>query len=193
MIQSSETMPIGDAIFGRCSVRAYTPEKVDRGTLQSLLAAAVRAPTAMHGEPWKFVIVQDAAVLERLSARAKSLFSADAAHLNRDSRSLDAFSDPDFNVFYDAGTLIVICAGRREDFAFADCWLAAENLMLTAFAKGLGTCVIGLAVSALNSPDVKQELGIPVEASAVAPIIVGRPSCAVLPSPRHEPEILAWR
>jgi len=52
------------------------------------------APTAMHGEPWQFVIIQDADVLKRLSSRAKALFSADAAHLHRDSRSVNVFCDP---------------------------------------------------------------------------------------------------
>jgi nitroreductase len=193
MTQSSNSIPVSEAIFGRCSVRAYAPEKIDQETLLSLLAAAVRAPTAMHGEPWQFVIIQDADMLKRLSARAKAIFSDDAARLHRDSRSVDLFRDPDFNVFYDAGTLVVIFARSSGEFASADCWLAAENLMLAAYARGLGTCVIGLAVSALNLPDVKHELGIPVEATAVAPIIIGRPSGAVAPSSRHEPQILAWR
>jgi hypothetical protein len=43
----------------------------------------------------------------------------------------------------------------------ADCWLAPENLMLAACAKGLGACVIGLAVSALSTPEWKAELKIP--------------------------------
>lgn len=42
----------------------------------------------------------------------------------------------------------------------ADCWLAAENLMLSACALGLGTCCIGSAIPALNSPEAKSELGI---------------------------------
>jgi nitroreductase len=48
-----------DAINQRRSVRDYTVEKPDAATLNRLLAAAVRAPTAMHGEPWAFLIVED--------------------------------------------------------------------------------------------------------------------------------------
>ena len=51
----------------------------------------------------------------------------------------------------------------------ADCWLAAENLMLAATAKGLGTCCIGFAVGILNTEEVKRELGIPEDGAAVAP------------------------
>jgi nitroreductase len=50
-------------------------------------------------------------------------------------------------VFYDA--LIVIGARRRGPVVVADCWLAAENLMLAVCALGPGTCCIGSAVPAL--------------------------------------------
>jgi nitroreductase len=193
MAQSIDTMTVRDAIYGRCSVRAYTPEQIDRPTLLTLLAAAVRAPTAMHGEPWQFVIVQDIDRLKRLSDRAKVLFSAETKGLHPDRGNRDIFSQPGFNVFHDAGTLVVICAKTAGPFAQADCWLAAQNLMLAAHAMGLGTCVIGSAASALNEPDVKHELGIPPGTIAIAPIVVGKPRGEVLPSPRNEPQVLAWR
>ena len=161
-------------------------------SVSSCLAAAVRAPTAMHAEPWQFVIVQDADRLKRLSDRAKAALATDA-RLHPDRRHADIFAQPQFNVFYDAPTLIIICASTPGPFATADCWLAAQNLMLRAHEIGLGTCVIGSAVAALNLPDVKLDLGMPVESLAVAPIIVGRPRGATAPSARKAPQVLAWR
>ena len=79
-------------------------------------------------------------------------------------------------MFYDAGTLIAIGAKPLGPFVVADCWLAAENLMLAACALGLGTCCIGAAVGALNSPDTKSELAIPSDVEIVAPIVVGMPN-----------------
>ena len=193
MTSSIDTMSVKDAIFGRCSVRAYAPEQINQSTLRALLAAAVRAPTAMHGEPWQFVIIQDRDTLKRLSDRAKETLAAEAAQLHTDRGSSDVFTQPGFNVFYDVGTLVVICAKTTDRFASADCWLAAQNLMLAAHAMGLGTCVIGLAASVLNLPDVKHELGIPPETTAVAPIIVGIPRGETLPSARKEPHVVAWR
>ena len=81
--------------------------------------------------------------------------------------------------------MIVICAKPMGAFAVADCWLAAENLMLAACAMGLGTCCIGSAVPALNTVDAKAELGIPLDVTAVAPIIVGVPSGSVGRSPEE--------
>lgn len=187
-------MSVLDAINARRSVRAYTPETLDRATVDALLAAAVRAPTAMREEPWLFAVIQNTGTLKRLSDRAKELLREDAERGDFDrERARDLLARPDFNVFYDASTLIVIYGRPLGRFVVADCWLAAENLMLAACAMGLGTCVIGLAVSVLNTGDVKVELGIPPEVTAFAPIIVGVPSGATPVTPRQAPRIISWK
>ena len=186
------------AIHHRRAVRAYQPEQPSEALIRELLAAAVQAPTAMHLEPWGFVVVQDRALLKQYSDRAKALLleSSFAVGWGSDaSGSHDhpaMLSDPGFNIFYDAGTLIVICRRNAGAFAEADCWLAAENLMLAATAKGLATCPIGFAVKVLNERDVRRELGIPAEGAAVAPIIVGTAQGQPAAVPRKPPQILAW-
>lgn len=65
--------------------------------------------------------------------------------------------------------------------------------MLAAHAQGLGTCVIGCAVSALNSVELKTELGLPSGTTAIAPVIVGVPAGKALPTARKEPRVLAWK
>jgi nitroreductase len=195
MTSAASAPSLRDTINQRRSVRSYTGHKLDRATVGELLAAAVRAPTAIHEEPWQFLIVQDDATLRRLSDRAKALFAVEVQrlHLDRRSGGLDVFAQPGFNVFYDAGTLIVICAKPMGPFVVADCWLAAENLMLAAHGLGLGSCVIGSAVAALNEADVKRELGIPADSTAVAPLIVGTPKGDWPATARKPPEILGWR
>jgi nitroreductase len=195
MTKSQEPISTMDAINGRRSVRSYTGRSIDEATIRALLAAAVQAPTAIHQEPWAFVILQDADALKRLSDRAKRFFVEEMhrTHLDRGGHTLTMFERPDFNIFYNAGTLIVICGKPLGPFVVADCWLAAENLMLAAFSMGLGTCVIGSAVSGLNTPETKEELGIPVEVSAIAPIIVGVPSDESPATSRKQPQILAWK
>jgi len=195
MSEAASEKALHEVIFGRRSVREYTGEKPNEAAIRQLLAAAVRAPTAVHEEPWRFLLVQDGATLRRVSDRAKVLFAEQVKrlHLQRSGHDLDAFSRPEFNVFYNAGTLIVICGRTADPFLAADCWLAAENLMLTAHALGLGSCVIGSAVAALNAADIKTDLGIPQDQTAVAPIIVGIPADRGHPTGRKPAEILAWR
>ena len=179
---------IFDAINARRSVRAYAQEDPDKSAVKTLLEAAIRAPTAMHEEPWAFLVVQNRGLLKRLSDLAKPLF---LERLHR-THVLETFSNPDFDIFHGAGTLIVICAKPSGPFVEADCWLAAENLMLAACALGLGSCIIGSSVGALNMPEVKAELGIPGEFNAVAPIVVGRPSGETPSVSRKDPIILDW-
>ena len=75
----------------------------------------------------------------------------------------------------------------------ADCWLAAENLMIAACAMGLGTCVIGFAVESLNTAAWKAELKIPVEMTVIAPIILGVPAGETEATSRKLPQILLWK
>lgn len=191
-----------DAIEERRSVRSFKPEKLDKDTIAALLQAAVLAPTARHLEPWAFVVVQDRALLKRISNRAKAAWPPQtsapqekhaAAHVPATSHFAGLLDSEDFNIFYDAGTLIVICARPVGPFAVADCWLAAENLMLQATEMGLGTCCIGSAVEALNAPDIKAELGIPKNVDVVVPVIAGVPDFVPAPTGRQEPVILSWK
>lgn len=188
-----------DAIYRRRAVRAYAEPQPSDTAIRALLEAAVHAPTAMHAEPWKFIVIQDRAMLKRYSERAKSMMLADVhRHVDhfpgRSERQehLAMLADPAFNIFYDASTLIVICCDAVGRFTEADCWLAAQNLMLAAYAENLGTCCIGFAIPVLNAPDVKRELGIPESGAAVAPVIVGIARTQPDPVARKAPDILCW-
>lgn len=184
-------MTVMEAIAQRRAVRAYSDRPVGDDEIHALLDAAVHAPTAMHAEPWSFAIIQDPHLLRRLSDRSKALVLASG---DPHAQSLaPLFREPGFNIFYDAGTLVVIGARAHGDFAVADCWLAAQNLMLAARALGLGSCVIGFAVAALQHPEVKAELGIPSDVVPIAPIIVGTPRAATPPTSRRAPEIVSWK
>jgi nitroreductase len=130
-----------------------------------------------------------------LSDHAKVLLNSDAdpIHPSGTSHLSDHLVASEFNTFYNATTLIIICGKKIGAFVDTDCWLAAQNLMLTAHAQGLGTCVIGLAVTAHNTPQWKKELGIPIDMTAFVPIIVGVPACDTPPLPRKPPNILSWK
>jgi nitroreductase len=186
-------MELKEAIYGRRAIRDFADRPVARDTALTLLQAAVQAPSAVNAQPWAFAVIQDKARLRRYSDRAKAI-SAETGELTAEHAELqELLSNPEFNIFYNANTLIVICAkpiGRHPEW---DCYLAGENLMLCACDLGLGTCPIGLAWPLLAEPDIKQELQIPAECAAVLPIIVGYPSKPGPPIARRDPDILCWR
>jgi nitroreductase len=186
-------MNVDQAIHARRSVRSFTPRVVDESTIVALLRAAVQAPSAMNAQPWLFAVIQDRTELKRYSDRAKEMIARERGRRDPSARLSDAMIHDDaFNIFYDAGTLVVVCAREDTPQANADCWLAAENLMLAACDLGLGTCVVGFAVPVLNTREVKRELAIPEGGAAVAPIVVGYPSGAPADVARSEPHITSW-
>ncbi len=199
MVQPTYEKSLGknvfEAILARRSVRSYTSDMLPRNIVQTLLEAAVRAPTAMLEEPWAFVVVQNRQLLERLSERAKPIFVEEVRHRNSQgaNHAFEHSVRPDFDLFHGAGTLVIICAKPSSQFGVATCWLAAENMMLAACEMGLGSCVIGSSVSTLNIRTVKTELGIPDEYTAIVPIIMGVPKEETKATGRKEPLVLAWK
>jgi nitroreductase len=182
-------MDINEAISGRRSVREYSSQAVDPETIRRLIDAAVYAPNAVNQQPWSFTVVRDQDALDRISRDAKShmLATMPAAPHSDHFRSL--LSDPKFQIFYHAPVLILISAIAQGPWIIEDCALAAENLMLAAYAAGLGTCWIGFAQSFLNTPEGKKALTLPDTWVPVAPIIVGHPKAMPPPTPRNAPEI----
>jgi len=182
-------MDIAAAIFGRRSVREYTAQAVDQQTIRDLISAAIEAPSAVNEQPWRFTVVRDQAVLARISDAAKRHMLA----ITPPGRHADHFrarlTDPNFQIFYHAPVLILISASESGDWIVEDCALAAENLMLAAYASGLGTCWIGFAQSYFNTPEGKKALDLPAAWVSVAPIIVGHPKAAAPIVRRKEPAV----
>lgn len=185
-------MELIEALFSRRAIRAYQPRPVEEATLKQLLRAAIQAPSAMNAQPWLFAVVQNVKQLKRYSDGAKAMLLERSSHEPKARHYAELLRQEQFNVFYDATTLVAIASKEPGPYAEADCWLAAQNLMLAAHAAGLGTCPIGLAVQMLSRPEVKAELGLPKSAEVVAPIIVGYPLVTPDPVPRGEPNIVSW-
>jgi nitroreductase len=184
-------MDLLQAITGRRAVRDYTAEAVDEQTIHQLIDAAVQAPSAVNQQPWSFTVVRDQSVLNRVSRDSKSHMLATMPASPHSDHFRVWLGDPDFQIFYHAPVLILISASTEGPWAVEDCALAAENLMLAAYAAGLGTCWIGFAQSFLNTLEGRTALDLPAGCVPVAPIIVGHPKAPVPPVPRNKP-VIRW-
>ncbi|MBI2302327.1 MAG: nitroreductase family protein [Armatimonadetes bacterium] len=185
-------MDVTEAIRTRRSVRRYSPEPLEPGTLDALLDAAVQAPSGMNTQPWAFGLVEGADAIRHLGDRAKAHLLASLESGSPLEALRDRLVSPDFNIFYGAPALIVIYV-RPAVTAAVDGALAAQNVMLAAHAMGLGTCWIGLAHGFLDSPEAKAEFGVPEDCRVSAPLIAGRPAGPTPPVPRKAPEVLFRR
>ena len=182
-------MELKQAIYGRRATRSYTPEAVDQAQLEALIDAAIQAPSAMNQQAWGFCILRDPALLDRLSREAKALMLKNSPvpslHL------AETLGDPDYQIFYHAPALILICAVGGDAWSRIDGTLAAQNLMLAAHDAGLGSCWIGFAQAWLESDEGRAALDLPADWQPVAPIILGHPAGTTPAPPRNKPE-LRW-
>ena len=181
------SMTVLDAIRQRRATRIYTDRRVDAETVNALLDAAVRAPSARNQQPWSFAIIQDRRVLTALSTEIKAALADDPQW-----REALPLADRDFDIFYGAGTLIVICAETGGFSPVGDCYLAAENLMLAAYSMGLATCPIGLARDVLQADHWRKQLQVPTDVTPVLPLIAGYAGAVMPPTSRRPPVITAW-
>ncbi len=115
-----------NAIYTRRSVRSFLEKEVEAEKITQILKAAMQAPSAGNGQPWKFIVVSGKENLEKLS------------EYNPHAKSLK-----------DASHGIIIYADKTE-MKKADMWeqdlgAATQNLMLEAADIGLGSCWFGTA------------------------------------------------
>lgn len=185
-------MELMDVIRARRSVRSYEPDPISQEVLFHLMKAAILAPSAMNLQPWAFGVISDSKKISHLSDRVKAFLLGKVAEWPWLAQFKERFESPDYNVFYNAPAVIVIYASSSQPTSQIDCALAAENLMLAACDLGLGTCWIGFARELLDLPEVKREMKVPEEYTAVAPIIVGHPAEETPAREKNPPDVLYW-
>jgi nitroreductase len=168
-------MDVIAAIHGRRSVRSYDPKPVERDLIENVIADAAQAPPPFRGQvPWAFHVVQG---VERIAAYGTRAMDYARDH-RRDEPGWDWLDRPGFKIFWDAPVAIIISG------PVGDCCRAGQNLMLSAHARGLGTCWVGSPMLWLSTPEARTELAIPSALMPVAVLCLGYPAAipeAVVP------------
>ena len=153
-------MTVFDVIRERGSIRQYTPAAIPERDLQTILEAARLAQSAANRQPWEFILVTDPAVKAGL---------VEAAH--RPDRP------PQSSVSTAAAVLVCLAdpAASRPVGPFSgfliDLAIAIENMALTAWELGIGSCWIG----AFQEDPVKVLLGVPAHLRVVSLLTLGYP------------------
>ncbi len=178
------------AIHTRRSIRRYLDRPVPPTLLDQLLEAATRAPSAHNRQPWRFVVIETAAVKAQLADRLGARLKADRL---RDGDPIDVI-ERDVQRSHDristAPIVIIACLSMLEMDRYPDerrgalektmavqsVANAVQNLLLTAHDLGLGACWL---CAPLFAPDVVREaLDLPPDWDAQALITVGYPADA---------------
>lgn len=131
-------------------------KKLSKEVILDLLETAVKAPTATNSQPWAFTIIQDINLLQNINCRKKGCLNLNQSNRYTLKNTLSWCPIENFNLFYNAETLIIISGKAETLHPIEDCSLVAQNLMLYAHNQGLGTCWIGFATHYLNSAEMKK-------------------------------------
>ena len=140
-----------DTIAARRSHRAYKPDQLTEEQIQILLKAGMDSPTAVNRQPWHFTVVQNQQLLREINHAVWE----ETMKANPENRS-PRFSDPNFDVFYHAPTVIFISADRENYWYHMDSGIACQNICLAAESIGLGTVILGMPRAAFQNEKADQ-------------------------------------
>jgi len=149
-------MEVFAAIRKRRSIRLYERKPVNEEKLNRVLEAGRLAPSADNRQPWRFVVVTDDKIKEKLRAAY------------------------DEEWFVSAPVIIVGCAVPEEawvrmdgqEYWMVDVAIAMQNMILTATELGLGTCWI----ADFDEEAARKALKLPLGVRVVAMTPLGYPA-----------------
>ena len=206
-------MTIDEAIRARQSVRSFKSTPVPDEMIFQMLEAARLAPSSSNIQPWRFVVVTDPTEkkeIRRLSHYQPFLENtgvifvvcADVVSYSPDeyikrrqeaiasgSLAPNSINDP-----YFLARLKDLRARMEPSANFtlisANTYIAAEHIVLTATALGLGSCWIG---AIYDRDGIKKLLGIPEKLHLLVLIAVGYQDCKTPARPHFPMEKILLR
>lgn len=167
--EQAGTQAVLDNIHARKSVRSYTEEPVGPGQVETLLRAAMAAPSGMNLQAWRFVVVTQQEVKDKLAIGFNKMIAK-------------------------APVVIVVCGkitnklGAANNNWTADCAAATENLLLAAEALGLGAVWTACYPYDDRMNPAIEALGLPDNVKPYCIVPVGHPAGNDRPKDKWNPE-----
>ena len=156
-------------IHARKSVRSYTEEAVSAEQVETILKAAMAAPSGMNLQPWRFVVVTQQATKDKLAGGFNKMIAK-------------------------APVVIVVCGkttnkmgGENRNWT-ADCAAATENLLLATEAMGLGAVWTACYPYDDRMKPAIEVLGLPEDIKPYCIVPIGHPAGNDKPKDKWKPE-----
>lgn len=145
-VQDSLKNQVVETIMTRRSVRLYKPQAVEREKMQTIVECGINAPNAMNKQPWEVRVVDNADYINGVTELYKKA-------------NPKAAEDPAFkNMFRNAPTVVFIGHDTKSESSPFDCGLLAENMMISAWSMGIGSCCLGSPARFMKTPEAAEYL-----------------------------------
>ncbi|MCD8302628.1 MAG: nitroreductase family protein [Prevotellaceae bacterium] len=175
--QPAEGMDALTAIATRTSIRAYEETPVEEEKVETLLRAAMAAPTAANRQPWRFVVITERGILD----------------------SIPTFL-PTARMLSGAPLAIVVCGDMSDtlpdegrEYWVQDASAATENLLLAAHAMGLGAVWCGVYPLQERVQAMQQMLDMPEGILPLNIVAIGYPAEQPEPKDKWMPEKIHYQ
>lgn len=169
-------------IMTRRSIRQYKPQPVNRDTMQIILNCGINAPNGQNKQSWAIRVVDNPEYINGLTEIYKK-------------KNPKIAEDPSFkNMFRNAPTVVFIANDKSYDFSQVDCGLMGENMVLSAWSMGIGSCCLGSPIRFMQTEpeaaDYLKRLNIPEGYQLLYCIAFGYPDEAPAAKPRDTGKIM---
>lgn len=163
-------------IMTRTSVRSYSDRVVESATVDTLLRAAMAAPTAVNKQPWRFVVINDRSTLNYIAENMGSMKMAANASV----------------AVVLCGDTIAAVPGEGRDYWIQDVSAATENLLLAAHALRLGAVWCGIYPISERVAKFSELLRLPENIIPMACVCIGYPAGETTPKDKWKPEYIHY-
>ena len=148
--QTAETESSNDAVtelmMSSRSIRNYKDSLINKETLNEILKCGVNAPNGKNLQAYEIRVLSPALIDSIKSAVVKD---------NPQIGEREGFK----NIFVDAPCVLSIAYDTTYDMSQVDCGLLGENIILSAWSKGIGSCCLGSSARWIkDSPSAKPYL-----------------------------------
>jgi nitroreductase len=202
--------PVLEPIRQRRSVRSYKADSVPKDTVQQIIAAGNWAPTGHNMQLWRFVVVEDRQLRQKLVETTRPTWrrafggwadSTDAQF--RDTLTAmtprclgwppQSYEDTiarlvelEDGMYWEAPVVIFVIGSRPSE-----CWMVCQNMVLAAHSLGLGSCIVGFGAGVTSDTEIVEALELHENEKIFGPVVVGYAQIYPEP-PEKKPPVVKW-
>ncbi len=192
----------------RRSCRVYAEKEIPQEALEKLIDIARYAPTGHNSQNFSFLVVRKRELIRELAKRTAVFYGNLYRMLSTPGINLPPWLQTHMHgfrlnweysqqgkdrIFRDAPVLILVQAPAENVSSAQNCHLAMAHIILQAAAMGLGTCINGYFITAVErDPSIIRELEIPKENKIFTCCTVGYPALKFRRLVQRKPPAVRW-